>query len=78
MGIAASFNRQFVSSYQPSDVDQASDPKYYGFLAADGSWYIMEENTAAGTYRYVRSTSGYATAWTNRATQTYVLFSALF
>ena len=78
MGIAAAFNKQFVSSYQPSDIDSTSDPKYYGFLAADGSWYIMEENTAEGTYRYVRGTSGYAAAWTARATNTYVLFSALF
>lgn len=78
MGVAAIFNRQLVSGYQPSDVDTASDPKYYGFLAADGSWYIMEENTTGGTYRYIRGTSDYTTKWTNRATLTYVYFNAMF
>jgi len=78
MGIAAIFNRQLVSGYQPSDTDTSSDPKYYGFLAADGSWYIMEENTANGTFRYIRGTSGYTTNWTGRAALTYGYFNAMF
>ena len=78
MGIAAIFNRELISGYQPSDTDTAADTKYYGYLAADGSWYIMEEVTSLGTFRYYRGTTGYAAAWTARATPTYVLFSALF
>ena len=64
--------------YKISDVDAASDPKYNGFLQADGSWYIMKESTSAGTYRYAVGTTGYSTNWTNRASLTYGYFDGAF
>lgn len=64
--------------YKISDLDSASDPKYYGFLDPSGNWYIMKESTSAGTYRYVSGTSSYSTNWTNRASLTYGYFDGAF
>lgn len=67
-----------LAAYQISDSDSAADTKYFGYLAVDGSWYIMQEITTAGTYRYIRGSSGYTAAWTGRAGLTYVYFNAMF
>ena len=67
-----------LAKYRPSDIDDAGDPAYYGFLAADGAYYIMRHGIAAKQIRYTAGASGYATAWTNRATETYDLFSEVF
>lgn len=53
--------------YMTSDTDEASDTKYYGFLNADGKWYIYRWNTITGEHRYVRGDTGYIAAWTARA-----------
>ena len=44
----------------------------------NGNWYIQRYNMANGTFRYVKGTSGYATAWTNRASQSYDYFDEVF
>ncbi len=65
-------------NYQAARLSTSGDPLYNGFLANDGSWLIMERNIAAGTIKYVRGASAFSTAWTNKATQTYVEYSELF
>lgn len=67
-----------LSLYKISDIDDASNPKYYGFLKADGGWYILKEDTTNKTYRYAKGDSDYSTAWTNRASQTYNYFDVVF
>jgi hypothetical protein len=62
--------------YMPSDKDEASTTKYYGFMNKEGYWYIMQDTTT--TDRYIKGTSGYATAWTNRASLTYGYFSEVW
>lgn len=64
--------------FAASDLDESGDPKYYGFLAANGNWYIMESSDSAGTFRYCYGESGYSAAWTGRAGLTYGLFSVIF
>jgi len=64
--------------YLISDTDAADTVKYYGFLDKDGNWYIMQEDTSAGTYRYTKGSADYATNWTDRASLTYELFSEVF
>jgi hypothetical protein len=59
-------------------MDVSSDPMYVGYVDPDGAWYIMEFNNASGTARYVKGSSGYTTAWTNRAAQTYGYYNAVF
>lgn len=67
-----------LGSYKISDMDTSGDPSYFGYVDADGNWYIAELNDASGTMRYVKGSSGYTTAWTNRATQTYGYYNAVF
>lgn len=64
--------------YKLSDEDSASDPAYYGYLDADGGWYILKITESTGTYRYVKGASDYSTAWTDRASQTYVYYDSAF
>lgn len=66
-----------LDQYKVADVDDTASPKYYGFTTKDGYWYILK-NTSDTTFRYVRGTSEYATAWTNRASQTYDYFHNVF
>ena len=63
--------------YEISDSDETGDPKYYGYLAANGAWIIMEVNEASGTYRYCAGASLYSAYWTARAAQSYGYYSLL-
>lgn len=68
--------------YQPSDIDDSSTPKYYGFVKSGGRWYIMRESS--GAYRYARGAPQdqgggiYSDAWTDRANLTYSYFYEVF
>jgi hypothetical protein len=64
--------------YKASDIDDANDTKYYGFLAANGDWYIMREDSLAKTFRFVRNRGGYPDAWTGRAGLSYDYFDVVF
>jgi hypothetical protein len=64
--------------YHISDMDIASDTKYYGYEDKEGNWHIQREITSTGTYRYASGSSDYSTAWTNRASQVYNYFSVEF
>lgn len=68
-----------LGNYKAANMD-TSTPAYYGFVDKDGNWYIMKEATSGSvkTYTYCKGTSGYATAWTNRATQTYDTYDNTF
>lgn len=63
--------------FEISDENIAGDPSYFGYLNETGGWIIQQRTESTGAYRYVIGQSGYAAAWTARASQTYVLFSAL-
>lgn len=69
--------RSLVSGYQISDTAEGA-LNYYGFLAFSGSWYIMKQDNANGTYRYCTGRDDYATSWTNRANLTYEYFNEAF
>lgn len=51
---------------------------YLGYLDKDGNWYIAEIDETNGTMKYVKGTSGFTTAWSNRASQTYLDFDSIF
>lgn len=70
--------------YQPSDIDDSGSTKYYGFVKANGYWYIMRQSST-GSYRYIRGAPSdenggglYSDAWTNRANLTYNYFYEVF
>lgn len=67
-----------MASYLVSDMDDASNPKYYGFLAKDGSWYIMKNDETAKSFRYVKGDSDFITNWTNRTSLNYDYVNRVF
>lgn len=69
-----------TSGFSISDTDASGTVRYYGFLKADGSWYILEEDTTASvvTYRYATGEDDYGTSWTGRAGLTYELYNEAF
>lgn len=69
-----------LAQYRVSDVDDASSVKYYGFVRANGYWYILKEDTSVApkTYRYVQGLSNYTSQWTDRASLTYGYFNDIF
>jgi hypothetical protein len=65
----------FLDSYGFNDYSTGT-PSYYGFENEQGSWVIMKLN---GTnLSYSKGSSGYATAWTNKVSQTYDTFANTF
>jgi hypothetical protein len=65
------------AEYKPSDMDNAGDPEYYGFINAGGGWYIMR--IAGGTeFRYCTGYGGYAGNWTGRVGLTYGYLNDVF
>jgi len=69
-------NESPLDKYAAANTDTGSNPKYYGFIAVDGSWYIMKENS--GAFTYTAGLSDYATSWTGRAGLTYAVFNEVF
>lgn len=73
--MAGSLLEQLYGEFVVHDLDEASDPKYYGFVGKDDHWYIIEYTEASGTFRYAsRKNNGntdYPDAWTGRAGLTY-------
>lgn len=64
-----------TAKYMPSDIEEGAT-SYYGFVDANGGWYIMQ--SSSGAYRYAAGTSDYTTNWTGRAGLTYDYFYNVF
>lgn len=58
--------------YYPSDMDTGGETEYYGFVDAEGAWYIQQMTSTAS--RYVSGSDGYEAAWTGRAGLEYDYF----
>lgn len=71
-------NLDSLDGYKISDIDADASPNYYGFLRADGAWYILKETIVPGddTYRYVAGSSSYT--WSGRTGLSYVTFDSAF
>jgi len=67
-----------TDAYAVSDIDTAANQKYYGFLNSKGNWYIMNENTTAGSFRYALGATGYTANWAGRSTGTYSHYDGAF
>ena len=63
--------------YHVHEADETSDPRYYGYLATNGSWVIMKQTISSGQHRYCIGKSSFSTNWTNRASLTYDYISNL-
>ena len=69
-----------LAHYGIMEVDSDSTPKYYGYEAANGAWYIMKETASGGdtNFRYIKGSINFATNWTNRASLSYDTFANTF
>lgn len=67
-----------ADKYKISDFEETISIGYYGFLKADGNWYIMKWNTVVNSFRFAKGESNYPTNWTNRATLTYKYYDEVF
>lgn len=64
--------------YKLDDFDVSGNPLYCGYQNKGGNYYIKRINTSTGAVDYSYGASGYSTAWTNRATETYNDFATVF
>ena len=68
-----------LKEYVFSDGDESdSTYYYYGFLKADGSWYILRVTSTMTEARYAAGSSSYTTAWVTKSNQSYDYFSEIF
>jgi hypothetical protein len=70
------YTGDLLYAYVMANKDDDASPNYYGYVRADGSWYILRETISAGndTYQYAKGYSDYETNWTGRAALSYVYF----
>ncbi len=64
-----------TNRYIIANTDVGASTSYFQYIIPNSEyWYIMREavSGAVKTYTYVSGTTASATAWTNRASQTYV------
>ena len=66
-----------LTNYKISDVDDSTNLEYFGFLEKDSGWYILKISGST-EFRYVKGTTGYTTAWTGRAGQSYQYYDEVF
>lgn len=68
-----------IEGYAPAHMDNSS-PAYYGFVRADGYWYIQKAETVGNvtTYTFATGSSDYETNWTGRAGLTYGRYDTKF
>lgn len=65
-----------TDAYALSNIDDSTSTEYYGYEDKDGNWYIKK--LASDAFTFVKGASDYATAWSNRASQTYASYSVTF
>lgn len=68
---------QLMDGFKIAEIDNA-DISYYGFMATNGAWYIMQANTGAGSFRYIRGESGFPENWKNRKNLKYDYLDKVF
>lgn len=66
------------TGYAISNKEATATYKYFGYENADGAWYILRKTIATNDFLYAAGASGYSTAWTNRASQTYASYATTF
>lgn len=76
-GAATEEKQDPLSAYKSAGMDIAANPYYFGYLKADGSWYIKKLDTTSGS-TYFKGVTGYATNWTGRAGLAYADFDEIF
>jgi hypothetical protein len=65
-----------LADYRSHDLDTAPDgSQYIGYIAMDGSWYIIQSNESTNTMRYYFGKGAYSTGWDERYSHDYTVLS---
>ena len=67
-----------LAPYADTNMDVSSNPLYFGYIKADGGWYIERFNTSTLETTYCKGSTDYATNWTDRLTLTYNTLNIIF
>ena len=60
-----------LDSCMPTNVEEGATYTYLGMVSPSGAWCIQRITIATNDMNYAFGGSGYAAAWTARASQTY-------
>ena len=69
-----------VVNFQIADIDDTPPLSYYGYLDAQGGWYIMQDDTSitVEAIRFARGTSEYTSNWGSREVLNYGYYDGVF
>lgn len=68
----------YIVTDGPTLAEAANDILYYLGVAPDGSWMIRKRTISLGTERFASGRGDAATAWANKASQTYDRTNVIF
>lgn len=68
---------QPTDGYRISEIDN-NVITFYGFTNKDGAWFVMQEDTDRGSFRYARGDANFPGNWTNREHLKYDYYSNIF
>ena len=66
-----------TDSYRISEVNDGL-VSFYGFTKQGGAWFILQEDTEAGSFRYVKGDANFTANWANRASLNYDYYYNVF
>lgn len=66
-----------TDDYRISEVDDGAIT-FYGFIKQGGAWFIMQEDTNTGSFRYAKGASGFPDHWANRENLKYDYYHNVF
>ena len=71
-------NSEPTDSYRISEVDDGAIT-FYGFIKQGGAWFIMQEDTNQGSFRYIKGNSNdFPQSWANRENLKYDYYHNVF
>ena len=72
-------SQSLIDGYEPANREEdIGATSYYGYVDAEGNWYIQREDDATGDSDFSAGIINYSTNWTNRASLTYAKFNETF
>ena len=75
--LAAIRKSRLTDGYHISEID-SDIISYYGFTNENNAWYIMRDDSDAGSFRYARGDGGFDNSWINRKQLKYDHFGSVF
>lgn len=67
-----------TSSYKISDLDTGGTTQYFGYVDANGNWYILQLTGTTARYAKGTAASAWPAVWAARASLSYDYFYEVF